>query len=199
MAPTHSGGDVASVQRMNLGRAPGGVKFHANGHRAKHTVAYVTVAAIHWGIPLSQIRLRFGSTPLSTKRKLMHTSLIPVRWGDLDAYGHLNNTLYFRFCEQARVEWIEAAGFEVRPERREAPVIINASCTFLVPVNYPANVVVRLFAGEPGRSSVMSWYELYIEGQDQLVAEGASKIVWMDHETGKSVPLPDALRSVIES
>lgn len=199
MAPPRSGGDVPSVQRMNLGRAPGCVKFHADGNRVKHTGAYVTVAAIRWEIPLFQIWSRFRSAPLSVKRKLMHTSIIAVRWGDLDAYGHLNNTLYFRFCEQARVEWIESAGFAVRPERREAPVIINASCTFLVPVNYPATVVVRLFAGEPGRSSVMTWYELFIEGQEQLVAEGASKVVWMDHETGKSVPLPDALRSAIEN
>lgn len=135
---------------------------------------------------------------MSDKRKLMHTSRIPVRWGDLDAYGHLNNTLYFRFCEQARVEWIETAGFAVSPERREAPVIINASCTFLAPINYPATVVVKLFAGEPGRSSVMTWYELYVEGQEQMFADGASKVVWMDHETGKSVPLPDTLRAATQ-
>ena len=135
---------------------------------------------------------------MSEKRKLMHTSRIPVRWGDLDAYGHLNNTLYFRFCEQARVEWLEEAGFMVRAESREAPVIINASCTFLAPINYPATVVVKLFAGEPGRSSVMTWYELYVEGGDQLFADGASKVVWMDHATGKSVPLPDTLRAAIQ-
>ncbi|MBX3686904.1 MAG: acyl-CoA thioesterase [Rhodocyclaceae bacterium] len=136
---------------------------------------------------------------MSDKRKLMYTSRIPVRWGDLDAYGHLNNTVYFRFCEQARVEWIEAAGFPVSPDRREAPVIINASCTFLVPLNYPATVVVKLYAGEPGRSSFMTWYELHAEGCEQLFAEGASKVVWMDHQTGKSVPLPDTLRALVES
>ena len=136
---------------------------------------------------------------MSENRKLLHTSRIPVRWGDLDAYGHVNNTVYFRFCEQARVEWIEALGFRVNPDCREAPVIINASCTFLVPLNYPATVVVKLYAGEPGRSSVMTWYELYVDGREQLFAEGASKVVWMDHETGKSVPLPDTLRDLVKN
>ena len=54
------------------------------------------------------------------------------------------------------------------------PVIINASCTFLAPVNYPATVVIKMYAGDPGRSSVMTWYELFVDGDERLYAEGAS-------------------------
>lgn len=128
-------------------------------------------------------------------RRLILTTRIPVRWGDMDAYGHVNNTVYFRYFEQARVEWLEQAGSAVTPDNPVAPVIINASCTFLIPVNYPSTVVVRMYAGEPGRSSVMTWYELGVEGDDRLYSEGASKVVWMDPGTGKSVPLPDAIRA----
>ncbi|AVZ78909.1 thioesterase [Zoogloeaceae bacteirum Par-f-2] len=135
---------------------------------------------------------------MHAERKLLLTTRIPVRWGDMDAYNHVNNTLYFRYFEQARVEWLEAMNFAVRPDRTDAPVIINASCTFLIPVNYPATVEVRLFAGDPGRSSVMTWYELRVVGDDRLYAEGAAKVVWMDTRTGKSVPLPDTLRAVLE-
>lgn len=127
-------------------------------------------------------------------RKLQLTSRIPVRWGDMDAYGHVNNTIYFRYCEQTRVEWLEQAGSLVHPDNPVAPVIINASCTFLIPINYPATVIVRMYAGEPGRSSVMTWYELSVEGDDRIYAEGASKVVWTDPRTGKSVPLPDEIR-----
>ena len=135
------------------------------------------------------------NTPASAPdRKLLLTTRIPVRWGDMDFYGHVNNTVYFRYFEQARVEWLEAFGFAVGPTAETAPVIINASCTFLIPVNYPATVVVRLYAGEPGRSSVMTWYELSVEGDDRIYAEGASKVVWTDPRTGKSVPLPDEIR-----
>ena len=135
---------------------------------------------------------------MESQRIHLHTSTIPVRWGDMDAYGHVNNTVYFRYCEQARVEWIEAAGFPVGPSAATGPVIINAACTFLAPVNYPATVIVKLFAGDPGRSSVMTWYELTVEGEDKVYAEGSSKVVWMDTATGRSVPLPDALRALFD-
>lgn len=136
-------------------------------------------------------------TASSSPRKLLLTTRIPVRWGDMDYYGHVNNTVYFRYFEQARVEWLEGDGYTVSPEADAGAVIINACCTFMVPVTYPATVVVHLYAGEPGRSSVMTWYELYVEGDDRLYAEGSAKVVWMDPRTGKSVPLPDALRAKV--
>jgi acyl-CoA thioester hydrolase len=77
---------------------------------------------------------------------------IPVRWGDMDYYGHVNNTVYFRYCEQARCEWLEAVGCEVGPGTDVAPVIINASCTFLIPINYPATVVVDMPPERPSWS-----------------------------------------------
>ncbi|MCA8966627.1 MAG: acyl-CoA thioesterase [Planctomycetes bacterium] len=133
------------------------------------------------------------------KRTLLHTTRIPVRWGDMDAYGHVNNTVYFRFCEQARVEWCEAMGYPVTVEEATGPVIINAACTFLIPINYPATACIELYAGSPGRSSAMTWYEIRVEGDTRLYAEGSAKMVWMDHTTGGSVPLPDALRRLLES
>lgn len=126
--------------------------------------------------------------------KLVQSSLIPIRWGDMDAYGHVNNTIYFRFMEQCRVEYLEQLGFKVRPAGA-APVIINASCTFLVPLNYPGVVDIRMYCGRPGRSSIPTHYEMRVQGDDTLYATGDSKIVWMDVATGKSVAIPDALRT----
>ena len=130
--------------------------------------------------------------------QLVHTSLIPIRWGDMDAYGHVNNTIYFRFMEQARVEYLEQLGFKVMPQGT-APVIINASCTFLIPLNYPGTVEVRMFFGQPGRSSIPSHYELRLHGDDTLYATGDAKIVWMDVASGKSVPIPEELRASLST
>ena len=130
-------------------------------------------------------------------RKLVHTARIPIRWGDMDAYRHVNNTVYFRYMEQARVEWLEGAGYTC-DARQEAPVIINASCTFLLPLGYPGVVEVCMYAGHPGRSSIPTHYEMRCDVDDRLYAEGAAKIVWMNPFTGKSVPLPDALRRLVE-
>ena len=112
----------------------------------------------------------------------------------MDAYGHVNNTVYFRYAEQARVEYLEQLGFTVLP-RGTAPVIINAACTFLIPINYPGVVEVKMFCGQPGRSSVQTHYEMRRQGDETLCATGDSKIVWMDAQTGKSVPIPDNLRA----
>lgn len=133
------------------------------------------------------------------QRKLQHTSRIVVRWGDMDFYGHVNNTVYFRFFEQARVEWIENEGFIVSPQSESGAVIINASCTFLIPMNYPGTVEVRTYVGAIGRSSCQTYVEMRIEGDDRIYAEGAAKVVWMNTQNGKSVPLPDHVRALLEA
>jgi acyl-CoA thioester hydrolase len=124
-----------------------------------------------------------------------HVSQIPVRWGDMDALGHVNNTVYFRYMEQARVEWLESLGVGVVAGQAESVVIINASCTFLVPITYPGTVEVRLSVGELGRSSIPTYYEMYCVGEEALYAEGESKVIWINGLTGKSAPLPDLVRA----
>ena len=131
-----------------------------------------------------------------SSRKLMYTCLIPMRWGDMDAYRHVNNTVYFRYMEQARVEFLEQIGYQVAPTG-SAPVIINAACTFLAPLTYPGVVEVRFYCGAPGRSSIPSIYEIRLQGEETLYATGEAKIVWMEIATGKSVPIPDDLRTMI--
>ncbi|HOL65206.1 MAG TPA: thioesterase family protein [Accumulibacter sp.] len=132
---------------------------------------------------------------MPTTRKLVHCTLIPIRWGDMDAYGHVNNTIYFRYMEQARVEYLQKSGCPAIP-RGDAPVIINASCTFLIPLNYPGVVEVRMYCGQPGRSSVPTHYELRLQGDaETLYATGDAKMVWMNVDSGKSVPIPAHLRA----
>lgn len=130
------------------------------------------------------------------RKKLIHTTNMPIRWGDMDAYGHVNNTVYFRYMEQARVEWIEDMKVQVRPGG-DGPVIVNASCTFLMPMGYPGTVEVRTYVGAVGRSSCQTYVDMLIDGT--LYAEGAAKVVWMNTQTGKSVPLPDHVRALLEA
>lgn len=135
---------------------------------------------------------------MEQKKKLIHVTTMPIRWGDMDAYGHVNNTVYFRYMEQARVEWIEEMQVPVRLGG-DGPVIINASCTFLIPMNYPGTVEVRTYVGAIGRSSCETLVEMRIVGDERIFAEGAAKVVWMNTQTGKSVPLPDHVRAVLEA
>jgi len=132
-------------------------------------------------------------------RKLVHTTHMPVRWGDMDAMGHVNNTVYFRYMEQARIEWFYAFArkLDTTPYAEQGPVIVNASCTFHEALVYPGEVEVKMYVGEMGRSSFGSHYEIRMNGKQY--AEGAAKMVWIDRQSGKSMPLPAPVRSLLES
>lgn len=124
---------------------------------------------------------------------------IPVRWGDMDAYGHVNNTVYFRFLEEARVQMLADWGAGDIHNSTIAPVIINAGCTFLRPIDYPNTVKVDCYIGQLGRSSVMTYYKVYTVANPEIVTtEGYAKTVWMDQSTGKSAPIPDPIRARLE-
>lgn len=132
-----------------------------------------------------------------TLRKLVHTTRMPIRWGDMDAMGHVNNTVYFRYLEQARIEWFTEAGCEPDPNG-EGPVIINARCTFLRQLKYPGEIEVNTYVGAPGRSSFEMYHEIRRTDQkDVLSAEGAAKVVWVDLPSEKSAPLPQRVRALL--
>jgi acyl-CoA thioester hydrolase len=127
----------------------------------------------------------------------VHTFAMPIRWGDMDAMGHVNNAAYFRYLESARIAWFDSLGFFPDP-RGTGPVVVNASCTFIRPLLYPGDIELRTFAGKPGRSSFETRAEIRRAGEDAVYAEGRAKVVWVDHAAGKSMPLPDAMRRLIE-
>ena len=130
-------------------------------------------------------------------RLLVHTSRQTIRWADMDMLGHVNNTSYFRYFEQARIEWTYGLQRPGEPYSGTGPVIVNASCTFLVPLVYPGDIEVRMYLGEPGRTSIGSYYELTMEGR--IYAEGAAKIVWIDVASGRSVPLPEIVAAPVRT
>jgi acyl-CoA thioester hydrolase len=127
-------------------------------------------------------------------KKHVHTTSMPIRWGDMDALGHVNNTVYFRYMEQARIEWLLQIGC-VPDLEGEGVVIINAQCTFLRQLKYPGMIEIHMFIGEIGRSSFETIYEIRrIDDSEILIAEGRAKVVWVNFASEKSVPLPEAIK-----
>jgi acyl-CoA thioester hydrolase len=123
---------------------------------------------------------------------------MPVRWGDMDAYDHVNNTLYFRYFEEARFLWMVEKGIPLKGDTH--PVVVTIGCTFLRPIYYPENLRLDLFISEPGRSSFMVTYKVYTASQPEApAAEGYSKVVWVSSANGKSVPMPDKVRGWFDS
>jgi acyl-CoA thioester hydrolase len=122
---------------------------------------------------------------------------IPLRWGDMDAMSHLNNVIYFRLMEEARIQWFQQFGFPTLPTG-EAPILAHVSCDFVRAMTYPGTAIVRQIVTRVGRSSVEM--SLSIEKDDEpgvTYATGRSVIVWYDYGTGKSVAWPEAVREAI--
>jgi acyl-CoA thioester hydrolase len=128
-------------------------------------------------------------------KKLVHIERIPVRWGDMDAMGHVNNTVYFRFMEQTRISWFEKLLPRGEAWGTTGIVIANASCNFKKAINYPATVEVKMYAGAAGGSSLPTTYELTVE--NQIHADGAATVVFIDMEKQKAVRIPENLRNLI--
>jgi acyl-CoA thioester hydrolase len=132
--------------------------------------------------------------------KPVHVMRQDIRWGDMDAFGHVNNTVYFRYMESARIAFLAQAAGENDPPG-EGPVIVTAYCTFKKQLTYPGQIEVHTFAGLPGRSSVEITHEIRLvdeNGEASVVhAEGGAKVVWVNYTAEKSVPLPERLRSLL--
>jgi acyl-CoA thioester hydrolase len=128
--------------------------------------------------------------------RLVHVERIPVRWGDMDAMGHVNNTVYFRYMEQARIGWFDALVPHEEAWHTTGIVIANASCNFKRPINYPGTVEVRVLVGAPGGSSVPTFYELMVE--NHLYADGAATVVFIDMDKQKPIRIPQKIREALQ-
>jgi acyl-CoA thioester hydrolase len=131
----------------------------------------------------------------SEARKLAHVERIPIRWGDMDAMGHVNNIVYFRFMEQARISWLERL-LPGQLWQATGVVIANASCNFRRAMTYPGTVEVKVFTAAPGGSSVATYYELSVESE--LYADGAAVVVFIDMKTQKAKRIPEEIRSLLQ-
>ena len=128
---------------------------------------------------------------LPAQKKLVHESLVPLRWGDMDAMGHINNTLYFRYMEITRLDWMFSVGAGTN-RTGQGPVIINAFCNFLRQLEYPGDVRVTMYVAEPGRSSFETYHTIERTDEPGVVyCEGGARVVWTDYVARKSAPMPE--------
>ena len=135
---------------------------------------------------------------LPDKKKLVHELVMPIRWGDMDAMGHVNNTIYFRYMEILRLDWLRAIGVKLDPTT-EGLVIINAFCTFHRQFEFPGDIRGRMYVSDPGRTSFESWVEMEPADQPgEVHATGGATTVWVDFPKQKSLPIPDWLRAHLE-
>lgn len=127
-----------------------------------------------------------------TSKKTIHQKEFSIAWGDMDALGHVNNAQYFDYFQEARIEWLSTLQLDLR--QQTGPVIVHTACTYLRPVIYPAVLTLDSSIQSLGRTSFVIEHDLFQD--EQLMAQGTCKIVWVDYIKNKSVALPEPLRNL---
>ncbi len=123
---------------------------------------------------------------------------IPVAWGEMDALGHVNNAMYFRYFETARMIYLERAGLlEIMKEILIGPILARTSCTFRVPIYYPDTLEVGTRVKTIGNTHFNMEY-LVVSKKHGVSAYGDGVIVTFDYSKNTKAPVPDPIMRAIE-
>jgi len=132
---------------------------------------------------------------MSNEHKILARIPVSVRWRDMDSMGHVNNAKYISYLEEARVRWMLGVG-GVSMTDRIAPVVANTNVNYRLPIVWPNDIVVELFVERLGSSSVTIGHRILDQkDENTLYSDGNVVVVWIDTHTGRSAPLPEAVRN----
>jgi acyl-CoA thioester hydrolase len=122
---------------------------------------------------------------------------IAVRWRDLDAFNHVNNSTFLTYLEEARLQWLKDVPGEWFNDHA-MPVLAASEINYRAPIAWPAHIRVELHAERIGSSSLTVAHRI-VDAADhaRLYSDGRVVLVWMDPASGKPVPLPTAIRTAI--
>jgi len=132
-----------------------------------------------------------------TRKTGVSRTSVALRWSDLDAFDHVNNSRYLTFLEQARIECFESIG-EAWVTDDTAPVVASATLNFRYPIGYPADVFVELSTQRVGTSSVVIDHRI-VAADGTLHCDGHVVAVWVDRHSGKPTELPPGVRRALET
>lgn len=123
----------------------------------------------------------------------------PVHWGEMDVYGHVNNAVYFRYFESARIAFLDACGFlETYDRDRIGAILHSTSCRFRHALRHPDTVQVGARVTEIGADRFTNQYRIVSLEHDTVVAEGDGVIVSFDYTRRQKTALPESVRATLE-
>ena len=128
------------------------------------------------------------------------TLSFPVRWGEMDAFGHVNNALYFRYLEESRIHFYRHIGYKdiVIAGMKEGPILAFVDCQFIAPVVYPDHLTIGLWVDSMGETSITMYHEIFSEKQQQVTTRSKSITVLFDYLNNQKISIPASKRELIE-
>ena len=123
---------------------------------------------------------------------------IPVLWSDEDAFGHVNNLTYLRWCENSRVEYLRRISMWTElPPRGVGPILASVKCDYKAQLKYPDTVSIGTRVGKIGNSSLQMEHIIVSQETNSVAAVIDSTIVLLDYQQGRPVTIPASFRRVI--
>ena len=135
-----------------------------------------------------------GVSPHTALKRVFRVEL-PIRFADMDADQHVNNAEFYRYMEEARMQWVGSLGLAMIPPA-PVPILAASACSFRAPLKYPGTVTAEIYLGRMGRSSVRTHYLLIDNATGKVAAEGFGVSVWVDSVSNKSIELPAPIRAL---
>jgi acyl-CoA thioester hydrolase len=127
-------------------------------------------------------------------RPLLARVPITVRWRDLDAYNHVNNSVFLTYLEEARLVWLEGLFGDWKTETL-SPVLAASQVNFREQIEWPGELVVEVHCERLGNSSLTLAHRITSADGTRLFSEASVVLVWINPQTGRPVALPDAVRA----
>lgn len=119
---------------------------------------------------------------------------VPIDWADLDLFGHVNNVIFFRYVQNARIHYCGQIGLtSLYDDEKLSFMVASSQCRFKKPLYYPGHVTVKIRVDWIKNSSFQMDYQI-LKGED-LVAEANDVIVVYDHRKKTKVTMPDNMRA----
>jgi acyl-CoA thioester hydrolase len=123
---------------------------------------------------------------------------INVQWGDQDALGHVNNTVFFRYFETARIHMFNESGAWDAFERSKLYfVLAKIECNFLDSIHFPETIIVQCGLVAVGNSSITIEHQIFTKSNNKLVATGQGIVVCADPIAQKSTKIPEEIKQLM--
>ena len=131
---------------------------------------------------------------------------IPIQWGEMDAFNHVNNVVYIRWCETARIELFRKIWGDRGINMKEilegngiGPILANLNVNYKIPISYPDNVIIQTRVAKIGNTSFNVEHQVFTEKMgDSVVAEASSVVVMLNYKTGEKFILDSSMKLKLE-
>jgi acyl-CoA thioester hydrolase len=122
-----------------------------------------------------------------------------VVWGDMDAFQHVNNTVYFRYFEDIRLKFMTQTGvMDILNQTKVGPILASTSCDFRAPLTYPDTIHIGARVSNIQERKISMEYLVVSEKLNKIVAEGTGLMVYYDYDAGKTCAVPEVISAAIQ-